>query len=310
MENIYDLIIIGGGPAGMTAGIYTARQKLKTLLITKDFGGQMAKKVVHIENYPGFEKISGQELIKSFEKHLRSHKIDIEINAVKAVKKDNGVFTLMTADRKEFKSKTVIIASGADPRPLEVEGEKEFIGKGVSYCVSCDGPLFAEKTVVVVGGGNAGFEAALGLSNYAKKVYILESGAKIRAEQAIQDQVKKIAKISLITEVILQKIQGNNFVESIIYQEKTSKKLITLEVQGIFVEIGSQPATSFVKDLVDFNEKDEIVADPKTSMTRTSGLFAAGDVDDVPYKQVVIASGEGAKAAISASIYLQKNDRT
>jgi len=306
METIYDLIIIGGGPAGMTAGIYAARQQLKTLLVTKEFGGQMAKKAVNIENYPGFEEVSGLDLIKSFEKHLKSHEIVIEMNAVKAVKKDGDVFSLTTADRKEFKSKTVLIASGADPRPLEVEGEKEFIGKGVSYCVSCDGPLFIDKTVVVVGGGNAGLEAALSLSNYAKKVYIMESGIKSRAEQIIQDQVKKISKISLLTEVVLQKIQGKNFVESVVYQEKTSKKPVTLEVQGLFVEIGSQPATSFVKDLVDFNEKDEIVADPKTAMTRTPGLFSAGDVDDVPYKQVVIACGEGAKAAISVSIYLQK----
>ena len=291
----------------MTAGIYAARQQLKTLLVTKEFGGQMAKKAVDIKNYPGFEEISGQDLIKSFEKHLKSHEIVIEMNAVKAVKKDGDVFSLTTADRKEFKSKTVLIASGADPRPLEVEGEKEFIGKGVSYCVSCDGPLFIDKTVVVVGGGNAGLEAALSLSNYAKKVYIMESGIKSRAEQIIQDQVKKISKISLLTEVVLQKIQGKNFVESVVYQEKTSKKPVTLEVQGLFVEIGSQPATSFVKDLVDFNEKDEIVADPKTAMTRTPGLFSAGDVDDVPYKQVVIACGEGAKAAISVSIFLQKN---
>ena len=291
----------------MTAGIYAARQQLKTLLVTKEFGGQMAKKAVNIENYPGFEEVSGLDLIKSFEKHLKSHEIVIEMNAVKAVKKDGDVFSLMTADQKEFKSKTVLIASGADPRPLEVEGEKEFIGKGVSYCVSCDGPLFIDKTVVVVGGGNAGLEAALSLSNYAKKVYIMESGIKSRAEQIIQDQVKKISKISLLTEVVLQKIQGKNFVESVVYQEKTSKKPVTLEVQGLFVEIGSQPATSFVKDLVDFNEKDEIVADPKTAMTRTPGLFSAGDVDDVPYKQVVIACGEGAKAAISVSIFLQKN---
>lgn len=306
MENIYDLIIIGGGPAGMTAGIYAARQKLKTLLITKNFGGQMAKKAVNIENYPGFENISGLDLIQSFEKHLKSHEIDIEINTVKAVKKSGDVFSLTTSDKQEFYSKSVIAASGADPRPLEVEGEKEFIGKGVSYCVSCDGPLFADKIVVVIGGGNAGFEAALSLSNYVKQVYIMEAGSKVRAEQSIQDQAKKISKISLLTEVILQKIQGKNFVESIVYQEKTSQKVVTLEAQGIFVEIGSQPATSFVKDLVDFNEKDEIIADPKTSMTRTPGLFTAGDVDDVPYKQIVIACGEGAKAAISASIYLQK----
>lgn len=307
MENIYDLIIIGGGPAGMTAGIYTARQQLKTLLITKDFGGQMAKKAVSIENYPGFEEVSGSDLIKSFQHHLKSHKINIEINEVKAVKKDGDVFSITTADRKEFKSRTVIAASGADPRPLEVEGEKEFIGKGVSYCVSCDGPLFSGKTVAVIGGGNAGLEAAISLSNYVEKVYILESGDKIRAQQIIQDQVKKIAKITVIAGVTIQKIQGRDFVESLVYQENASKKIITLDLQGIFVEIGSQPATSFVKDLVDFNEKDEIIADPKTAMTRTAGLFTAGDVDDVPYKQVVIACGEGAKAAISASIFLQKN---
>ena len=188
METIYDLIIVGGGPAGMTAGLYAARQQLNTLLITKDFGGQMAKKAVNIENYPGFEEISGLDLIKIFEKHLRSHKINIEINAVKGVVKNGEVFLVTTGDRKEFQSKTVIAASGADPRPLEVEGEKEFIGKGVSYCVSCDGPLFVGKTVVVIGGGNAGFEAALSLQNYAKKVYILESGVKIRAEQTIQEQ--------------------------------------------------------------------------------------------------------------------------
>lgn len=290
----------------MTAGIYAARQKLKTMLITKDFGGQMAKKAVNIENYPGFEEISGSELIARFKKHLKKLAVEIEEAAVKDIKKSQGIFNILTGDKKQFQSKTVIVASGADPRPLEVGGEKEFIGKGVSYCVSCDGPLYAGKTVAVIGGGNAGFEAALSLSNYAKKIYILESGDKIRAEKTIQDKVKKIAKITIITQIVLQKIQGKNFVESVVYQEKKSKKPVTLSVQGIFVEIGSQPATSFVKDLVDFNEKDEIVVDPKTGMTSTPGLFTAGDVDDVPYKQIVIACGEGAKSAISVSIYLQK----
>ncbi|MFH1423577.1 MAG: FAD-dependent oxidoreductase [Candidatus Nealsonbacteria bacterium] len=306
MNNVYDLIIIGGGPAGMTAGIYAARQQLKTLLITKDFGGQMAKKAVSIENYPGFEEISGLELIQRFEKQLRSHKIDIEINTVKNIKKSGEIFLLTASNKKQFESKTVIVASGADPRPLEVAGEKEFIGKGVSYCVSCDGPLYAGKTVAVVGGGNAGFEAALSLQNYAKKIYILESGDKLRADSTVQGKVATLKKISVITQVVLQKIQGKGFVNSLVYQDKISKKNITLDVQGIFVEIGSQPATSFVKDLVDFNKKDEIVVDPETSMTSTPGLFTAGDVDQVPYKQIVVACGEGAKAAISVSAYLQK----
>lgn len=290
----------------MTAGIYSARQRLKTLLITKDFGGQMAKKAVNIENYPGFDEISGLDLIQRFEKHLRKLPIDIELNTVKEIKKEKNVFKIFTGDKKIFQSNTVLIASGADPRPLEVEGEKEFIGKGVSYCVSCDGPLYVGKTVAVAGGGNAGFEAAIALSNYVQKVYILESGDKIKAHATIQEKVATLKKINIITNVALQKIQGKKFVESVVYQDKVSKKTVTLDVQGIFVEIGSQPATSFVRDLVDFNEKDEIVADPKTSMTRTPGLFTAGDVDDVPYKQIVIACGEGAKAAISVSAYLQK----
>jgi len=290
----------------MTAGIYSARQKLETLLITKEFGGQMSKKAVTIENYPGFEEISGSELIQKIEKHLKRHEIAIEINTVKDVGKSGEFFLVKTSDQKEFRSKAVIVASGADPRPLEVDGEKEFIGKGVSYCVACDGPLFVGKTVAVIGGGNAGFEAALSLSNYAKKIYILESGDKLKADATVQGRVAALGNVSVVTQVALQKIQGKDFVNAVVYQDRASKEIITLEVQGIFVEIGSQPATSFVKNLVDFNEKDEIIADPKTSMTRTPGLFTAGDVDDVPYKQIVIACGEGAKAAISVSIYLQK----
>ena len=157
------MVIIGGGPAGMTAGIYAARQKINTLLITKSFGGQMAKKAVDIENYPGFEKISGWELIQKFEKHLKQKKIKIEIDSVRKIKKIGQDFLVLTASRKQFQAKAVIVSSGADPRPLEVPGEKEFIGRGISYCVSCDGPIFVNKEVAVVGGGDAGFEAALAL---------------------------------------------------------------------------------------------------------------------------------------------------
>ena len=306
-QKIYDLIIIGGGPAGMAAGIYAARQRLKTLLIAKEFGGQMTRKAVSIENYPGFAEISGLELIQKFEKHLRGQKIDIERNTVRKVKKSGKIFSVLTTDKKQLQSRMVLIASGADPRPLEVPGEKKFIGKGVSYCVACDGPLYSGKEVVVVGGGDAGFEAALSLSNYAKKIYILEFGPQIKADEINQAKAKEIKKIAVITRAALKRIEGKDFVESIIYQDRQSKKLKTLKVQGLFVEIGSQPATSFVKGLVDFNEKDEIVVDPKTGQTKTPGLFSAGDVDDNPYKQIVIAAGEGAKAALSIAQYLQKN---
>jgi len=303
---MYDLIIIGGGPAGITAGIYATRQKLNTLLITKSFGGQVAKKAVAIENYPGFAEISGLELIRRFEKHLRKQKIDIERDEVTKIKKIGKKFFVQTKSKHQFQAKAVIVASGADPRPLEVEGEKKYIGRGLSYCPTCDGPLFEGKTVAIIGGGNAGFEAAIFLSLIAKKIYILEYGKKVGADEINQERVKKTKKVEVITNVAIKKIQGDQFVNSLVYEDRKTGREKTLAVEGVFIEIGSQPATSFIKGLVDFNEKDEIIVNPKTGETRIPGLFAAGDIDDVPYKQIVIAAGEGTKAALSAYNYLQK----
>ena len=303
---MYDLIIVGGGPAGITAGIYTARQKLNTLLITKAFGGQVARKAVAIENYPGFEEISGLELIRRFEKHLRKQKIDIERDSVTKVKKIDKKFTVFTGSKHRFEAKAVILASGADPRPLEVPGEKKFIGKGVSYCTACDAALFEDKTVAVIGGGNSGFEAAIALSKWAKKIYILEYGPKVGADEINQELVKKTRKTEVITSAALKQIKGKEFVNSIVYQNRKTGKNITLLLEGVFVEIGSQPATSFVKGLVDFNEKDEIKINPRNNQTKTPGLFAAGDVTDIKEKQIIIAAGEGAKAALSVYGYLQK----
>jgi len=302
----YELTIIGGGPAGITAGIYAARQKLNTLLITKDFGGQVNNKAVAVENYPGFEKISGLELIQRFENHLKKQEIEIKIDEVAEIEKKTGNFLIITKNKQKIESRTVIIASGADPRPLEAPGEKEFIGRGVSYCVLCDGPFFINKIVAVIGGGNAGFEAAIFLSNIAKKIYILESSPQIRAFADNQEKIKKTGKSEIIINAVLKEIKGDKFVKSIIYQDMITKELKTLEVEGVFVEIGTQPATSFVKDLVDFNERDEIKVDFETFQTKTPGLFAAGDVNLGKYKQIVTAAGEGAKAALAAYDYLQK----
>ena len=302
---MYDLIIIGGGPAGITAGIYATRQKLNTLLITKDFGGQVAEKAVTIENYPGFEEISGLELIQKLENHLRKRKVDIESDEVKEMKKNGQNFLVFTKNKKQFEAKAIIIASGGDPRPLEVPGEKEFIGKGVSYCVTCDGPLFSDKTVAVIGGGNAGFEAAIFLSKIAKKIYIFEYGEKVGAFVENQERVTKTGKAEIITNAQIKEIKGERFVDSLIYQDRKTGKEIVLPLDGIFVEIGSQPATSFAKGLVDFNERDEIKVDFETFQTKTPGLFAAGDVNTGKYKQIVTATGEGAKAALAAYDYLQ-----
>jgi len=303
---LYDLIIIGGGPAGMTAGIYAARQKLNTLLIAKDFGGQMAKKAVGIENYPGFEEISGLELIQRMEKQLRELKIDIERDEVKNVKKEGKRFIVTAKSKNKFESKAVIVASGADPRPLEVPGEKEFLGKGVSYCTTCDGPLFENKKVAVIGGGNSAFEAAIFLSKIAKMVSILEYEEKIKADVENQEMLRKTGKDQIITSANIKEIKGNKFVESILYQDRKTGKKFVLPVDGIFVEIGYQPATSFVKGLVDFNERDEIKVDFETFQTKTPGLFAAGDCNIGKYKQIVTAAGEGAKAAMAVYDYLKK----
>lgn len=302
----YDLIIIGGGPAGITAGIYAARQKLRTLLITKSFGGQIASKTMAVENYPGFEEISGTELIEKFEKHLRKQKIDIRNDEVIKVEKIGTSLSITTTSKKQFQAMTVIIASGADPRPLEIPGEKEFIGKGLSYCAVCDGALFPKKTVAVIGGGNTAFETAIFLSKIAKKIYILEYNPKVRADRKNQELVQKSGKIEIITNVAVRKIIGDKFIKGLVCEDKKTGKKINLPVEGVFVAIGLQPSSTFARGLVDLNEKDEIMVDFETCQTKTPGLFAAGDCNVGKFKQIVTAVGEGAKAALAAFYHIQK----
>jgi len=299
---IYDIIIIGAGPAGITAGIYAARQKLNTLLITKDFGGQMGRKTVAIENWPGDIEISGPDLIKNFKEHVKHCAVKIVNDEVSDVLKDKN-FTVTTEGGKTYESKTVIVTTGADPRPLEIPGEKEFIGKGVSYCVLCDSSLYSDKTVAVIGGGNSAFEAVLFLVNYAKKVYVLEYEEEIPAFKDLQDKALETGKVEIITSAASKEIKGNKLVEELIYEEKGERK--SLKIDGIFIEIGNAPATAFVKKLVDFSEYDEIIIDHKTCATKTPGLFAAGDVTDVELKQIVVAAGQGAIAATHVYKYLK-----
>ena len=303
---IYDLVIIGGGPAGMTAGIYAARQKLNTLLITKTFGGQMSKKAVPIENWPGEKEISGFDLIQKFKDHLEKFEIDIELDGVVKIEKNNEIFKVLTEKGNQFESKAAIIATGSDPKPLKIPGETDFIGKGVSYCPTCDASLFSKKNVAVVGGGNSGFETAIMVSKWAKKVYIVEYGSEVKADLENQKIAEKTGKIEVITNAAMKEIKGEKFVNLIIYQDSKTKEEKKLEVQGVFIEIGLQPSSSFAKDLVDCNERGEIKIDLETFQTKTLGLFAAGDVKAGKYKQIVIASGEGAKAALFANEYLKK----
>jgi len=312
MKNIYDLIIIGGGPAGITAGIYAARKRLKTLLITKDFLGQVAK-TSQVDNYPGFFGISGVDLMKRFEEHLKKFEIEIlegqEVTKVArlslATPKVQG-FLVKTEKGEEFRSQAVIVATGRDPRPLEVPGEKEFIGRGVSYCSICDAAFFKDKAVAVIGGGNSGFEAALDLAKYAKRIFIFERGNKIIADEILQEQVKKEKKIEIHLNKEIKKIEGKNKVEALVYQDLKTGKSFQVPIDGVFVQIGTIPATGFLKGLCEFNKKDEIKVDFESCGTSTPGLFAAGDVNDGRWKQIIIAAGEGARAALAAYEYLQK----
>jgi NADH-dependent peroxiredoxin subunit F len=306
-KKIFDLIIVGAGPAGMTAGIYASRQGLKILIITKDFGGQIGKKTVDIENYPGFEKISGQELIKKFSDQVSRYEVEVKNGEVtKIEKKENGIFSVFVGKKYEYNSLAVIVATGADPRPLEVAGEKEFVGKGVSYCALCDGPLFKNKTVAVIGGGNSAFETVRFLANYVAKIYILEAGKEVKADEENQEIVRNINKAEIITSASLKEIKGDKFVKSLIYEDLSANKTKELEISGIFVEIGYQPATAFVKGLVDFSERDEIIVEFETCQTKTPGLYAAGDSNVGKYKQIITACGEGAKAALAAYSYIQQ----
>ena len=301
---VYDLIIVGGGPAGITAGIYGARQKLKTLLITSLFGGQMTEKAVLISNYPGFDKISGLELSKKFEDHLKNQKVDIKEDKVVKIEKKHLSF-LVSTKNQTFEGRSVIIASGAEPRHLNVKGEKEFLGKGLGYCVVCDGYIFSNKDVVIIGGGDAGFEAAQFLSKIAKKIYILEYGSKVMADKVNQEITGRDKKVEIITDAEVKEIKGDRFVNSIIYKDRKTKKDKYLKVDGVFVQIGLETKHPSMEGLVSVNAKNEIMFDLETNQTKTPGLFVAGDAGIGRFKQIVIACGEGAKAALSAFNYLK-----
>ncbi len=294
---MYDLVIVGAGPAGMTSAIYSARQKLKTLIISKDFGGQMAQKAVEIENYPGFEKITGFDLISKMENQVKN--VDVVREKVIEVKKENDIFFLKTEGDKVFQSKVVIIATGAEPRRLNVLGEVNYLGRGVSYCSTCDGPLFKNKEVAIIGGGDAGFETAIFMKNYASKIYILEQEESVKASI---DNQKKASGIEVITSARLKEIKGDNFVNQIVFELSGKEK--TLDVKGVFIQAGYVPETSFPGDLVELNEKKEIIVNFETFETKTKGLFAVGDVNCGKVKQIVVACGQGATAVIHGYKYI------
>jgi thioredoxin-disulfide reductase len=303
---MYDLIIIGGGPAAMSAGIYAARKKIKTLLICKVLGGQM-NEAGQVENYLGFESVLGAELVQKFVNHLKKFEIEIkEREEVQAIKRltDSG-FEILTGHNNRYQARALIIASGRGPKKLNVPGEEKFIGKGVSFCAVCDAPLFKDKEVAVIGGGNAAAESVLEVAKYASKVYLLSLYSNLVADKIYQEKIEAAGNIIVLFNTQVKKIQGEKFVTGLIYQDKVSQEEKKLAVQGVHIEIGSVPSSHFIKNMVELNKKEEIKIDAQ-NRTSQPGIFAAGDVTDTPAKQIIVAAGEGAKAVISASEYLAK----
>ena len=302
---MFDLIIIGSGPAGITAGIYAARKKINTLILTKDFIGQVGRAFL-IENYPGFTSIRGMALVEQWKKQLEAQEIETrEGETVKAIRKKENFFEVET-NNQTYTASSIIIATGRAPRKLNILGEREFLGKGLGYCVTCDGPLFRDKIVAVIGGGNSGFGAALELSEYCAKIYLLHSNASPNADEISQDKVNSNKKIELILNASIKEVRGNNTVKSLVYEDVLEKQKKELKVEGIFIEIGYIPATDFLKDVIDLNDHHEIIINSIDFSTSVSGIFAAGDVVNGSVKQIITAAGDGCKAAISAYEYIKK----
>ena len=301
-ETIYDVIVVGGGPAGLTAAIYTTRRALKTLVISKDIGGQAAL-TDEIENYPGFEKIGGMELMQKFQNQAKGFGAEFLMTEVVSLEHADKLFRIKSTDNKEFQAKSVIMTFGLTPRNLEIPGEKELTGKGVTYCATCDGPLYKGKDVVVIGGGNSALDAAEFLSHLAKQVYLIHRRDTFRGEQILVDQVKAAKNVEIIYNANATEIKGANNVTGLTY--KTNEGQIKdLKVDGVFIEIGYVAKTQWLGDLVEYTDRKEIEISPDCE-TKTPGLFAAGDVTKITYKQVVISAGEGAKAALQAYRFLQ-----
>ncbi len=295
------MAIIGGGAAGVTSAVYASRKKLKTALITKDFIGQTGRAGL-IENYPGEISIQGESLAKRFEDHARSLPISImEGSVVCNIRKEGSLFVIDAG--VEVTAETVIIASGRNPRPLRVPGEEYFFGKGVFYSAKNNENMLKGREIAVIGGGDSGMKTALYLKDICSKVYVVEISSVLRAEEISVERAKQAKNVEIILGARLKEIKGTEFVDSFIYLKEDKEQSVS--VGGVLIEVGSDPASSFAKNLVDLNERGEIVTDPKSGETKTEGLFAAGDVTDVREKQITVACGDGVRALISAYNYIQ-----
>lgn len=305
----YDLIIIGGGPAGSAAAIYAARKRLNTLFITSEFGGQSVVSET-IYNWIGTKEISGSDLAKNLKDHVLANSgesliIKEGLKVISIIKNaEEKIFQTKTEDNQEFKSKTILITTGSKRRKLEVKNADKLEHKGLTYCASCDGPMFADQDVAVIGGGNAGFETAAQLLAYCKSVSLLNRSDVFRADPITIEKLSQNPKLKIIKNIDILEIQGENFVDGILIKDKNTGIEQNLKVAGIFVEIGQIPNTDFVKDLVPLDKIGKIKIDPWTNKTETTGIWAAGDCTNILYHQNNIAAGDAVKALEDIYLYI------
>jgi alkyl hydroperoxide reductase subunit F len=305
-RDTYDTIIIGGGPAGAAAAVYAARKRLKTLVIAKSFGGQSIVSS-QIQNWIGETSITGQELAKKLEQHVRAQKgveIQVEEKVVQINELPGCLFEVKTDKNGAYRAKTLIIACGSQRKLLEVPGEKRLDGKGIAHCTTCDAPFFEGADVAVVGSGDAALEAVIDLAAYARRIYLLVRGDKLKADPVNQKKATSFDKVQIIKNAEVQEILGDKAVSGLRYQDKNTGDVKELEVKGVFVAIGSVPNSEIVEPLVEMNRAGEILVDFKTAETSKKGIFAAGNVTNDPFKQNNIAAGDGVRAAISAYAYI------
>ena len=298
-QHIYNLAIIGGGPAGAAAAVYAARKRLKTVFITKDWLGQ-SNVSEKIENWIGTVAISGFELSQSLEKHAKTYSEEIidfkEGERCIAIKKNSSKSFSITTDKGTYQSKTILIASGSHRRKLDLPGAEKYDNKGLTYCATCDGPLFKNQDVAVIGGGNAGFESAAQLLAYCRSVTLLIRGDTFKADPETIEKVTSNPKMKVIKFAVPKEVKGDKFVTSYVYNDTQTKKDVEIPVTGIFVEIGSLPNTDFTKEIIKLNNFGHVVTDAKNQRTSENGIWAAGDCTDGLYHQNNIAVGDAVKA--------------
>lgn len=301
---MYDLMIIGGGPAGIASSVYAARKRLNAVLISGDIGGQI-NKTMGIENYLGYQFIEAPELIDKFQTQISQYPIEQKIGEkVSRVGKIEGGFEATVESGAKYQARVVIFATGKSPRKLNVPGEAEYAGRGVTYCAICDGPIFAGQKVAVVGGGNSALEAALDMVKIAEQVYLI-SLTPLTGDAILIEKLADAKNLTTLLEYQTERIEGQEFVQGIRVKNVKTGQSQRLEIGGVFIEIGLTPNSQAVRHLVKLNERGEVIINCSTE-TDVPGLYAAGDVTNVPEKQIIVAAGEGAKAALQAHRYLQR----